>query len=50
MDEIVFSTGIVLLTIGFAGWFILSEISNAKRTITDKQDALMKKLIEIKLR
>jgi hypothetical protein len=50
MDELLICTGLIVITIGVAFWFILSAIADAKKIITAKQDALMAKLIEIKNR
>jgi hypothetical protein len=50
MDELMFLTGVTLVSFGVACYFIVVEIANLKKAITAKQDAIMAKLIEIKLR
>jgi hypothetical protein len=50
MDELVLCGGSILITIGAVTWIILRDIANAKKAIITKQDAIMAKLIEIKLR
>ena len=50
MNEIFLCSGIIVVVTGISYVFLLRAILDAKKTITDKQDAIMKKLIEIKNR
>jgi hypothetical protein len=50
MNEFLIILGTILVTVIGSYYFILCAIANARIVITAKQDALMAKLIEIKLR
>ena len=50
MDELLMCTGAILVTIIGSYWFILSEITDARKAIIIKQDAIMAKLIDAKFR
>ena len=50
MDEVLIFSGIICVVLGICTSLICKDISEAERRIRIKQDALMAKLIEIKLR